>query len=50
MEDVTKQMSKGGFTLHSVQLSEIEPPENVLLAMNEMNAAERRKIAAKSDG
>ena len=43
-------MLEGGFTIESAQIRNITPPKDVLSAMNEINASERRKIAAKNDG
>lgn len=50
LEEVGPWMEKGGFTLESVQILDIMPPRDVLTAMNEINASERRMIAAKNDG
>ncbi len=43
-------MKEGGFTLESVQIRNINPPEEILKSMNEINAAERRRTAAQFDG
>jgi regulator of protease activity HflC (stomatin/prohibitin superfamily) len=43
-------MSEGGFTIESAQIRNIVPPDDVLKSMNEINASERRKIAAQNDG
>lgn len=43
-------MKEGGFTIESAQVRNIAPPEDVLKSMNEINASERRKLAAKNDG
>jgi regulator of protease activity HflC (stomatin/prohibitin superfamily) len=40
----------GGYTIESVQVLDITPPQDVLDAMNEINASARRKVAAKNDG
>lgn len=50
MENVAPKMSEGGFTIESSQVRNIEPPEAISKSMNEINASERRKIAAKNDG
>ena len=43
-------MVEGGFTIESAQVRNIIPPDDVLKSMNEINASERRRIAAKNDG
>jgi regulator of protease activity HflC (stomatin/prohibitin superfamily) len=43
-------MKEGGYTLESVQVRSINPPDEVMRSMNEINAAMRRKTAAEYDG
>lgn len=50
IEDVGPKMKKAGFTVESSQIRNIIPPEEILKSMNDINASERRKIAAKNDG
>lgn len=50
IESVSPKMKEGGFTIESSQVRNIQPPDEVLRSMNEINASERRKIAAKNDG
>lgn len=44
------KMKEGGYTLESVQVRGISPPDEVMRSMNEINAAMRRKTAAEYDG
>ena len=50
LEKVGPIMKLSGFTMLSVEVRGITPPESVTAAMNEMNASERRKLVAKNDG
>ena len=50
LEEVGPRMKKAGFTIESAQVRNIVPPKEVLDAMNDINASERRKIAAQNDG
>ena len=50
LEDVGPKMKKAGFTIESAQIRNIVPPEEILKSMNDINASERRKIAARNDG
>lgn len=49
-EYVGDKMSIGGFNIISSQVRNIIPPEEVLNAMNRINAAERKKLAAEYEG
>ena len=44
------KMKEGGFTIDSSQVRNIQPSKDILTSMNEINASERRRIAAKNDG
>lgn len=50
IEDVGPKMEHAGFTIESAQIRNITPPDEILKSMNEINASERRKIAAQNDG
>jgi regulator of protease activity HflC (stomatin/prohibitin superfamily) len=50
MEEVGPNMQKTGYTLTSVLVRDVMPPEAVLNAMNDINASERRMIAARNNG
>jgi regulator of protease activity HflC (stomatin/prohibitin superfamily) len=50
LNEAGPKMKEGGFTLESVQVKNILPPEEILKSMNEINASERRRTAAKYDG
>ncbi len=50
IENVGPKMKEGGYTIESAQVRNISPPDDVLKSMNEINASERRKLAAKNDG
>jgi regulator of protease activity HflC (stomatin/prohibitin superfamily) len=50
LTEVGPWMEEGGITLESVQVLDIVPPRDVLAAMNEINASQRRMVAAKNDG
>ena len=50
IHNVAPKMSEGGFTIESSQVRNIEPPLAIVNSMNEINASERRKIAARNDG
>ena len=50
IDSVGPKMKEGGFTIESSQVKNIQPPDDVLKSMNEINASERRRIAAKNDG
>lgn len=43
-------MKEAGFTIESAQVRNISPPEEITKSMNEINASERRKVAAQNDG
>ena len=50
LEDVGPKMKTAGFTIDSAQIRNIVPPEEILKSMNDINASERRKIAAQNEG
>jgi len=49
-EELTEAMSSFGYTIHRVLVTDIEPDTRVKQAMNEINAAQRERMAATERG
>lgn len=49
MQEVGPCMKETGYTLVRALVRDVVPPKDVLTAMNDINASERRKVAIKND-